>query len=65
VFSSKTVVRQYNKDWLSFGFISSEEEQPRPNCVVRGQKLANRVTVPASHKQSHLSKNQLTILKGV
>jgi hypothetical protein len=27
---SKTAVRQYNENYLSFGFTSSGEEQPRP-----------------------------------
>jgi hypothetical protein len=36
--SSTNVVRQYDEDYLSFGFISSGEEQPRPKC---GEKLAN------------------------
>jgi hypothetical protein len=33
--SSKIVVHQYKEHYLSFGFISSGEEQPRPKCVVR------------------------------
>jgi hypothetical protein len=36
---SKTVVRHYNEDDLSFGIISSGEEQPRPKCVACGEKL--------------------------
>jgi hypothetical protein len=28
--SFKTAVCQYNEDYLSFGFISSREEQPNP-----------------------------------
>jgi hypothetical protein len=32
--SSKTAVCQYNKDYFSFGFISSREQQPRPKYLV-------------------------------
>jgi hypothetical protein len=32
--SSETVVGRYNEDYLSFGFISSVEEQPRPQCAI-------------------------------
>jgi hypothetical protein len=38
--SSITVMHQYND--LSYRFISSGEEQPRPKCVVCGEKLANQ-----------------------
>jgi hypothetical protein len=31
--SSKTAVRQYNEDYLSFGIISCGEEQPRPSVL--------------------------------
>jgi transposase len=49
--SSKTAVRQYAEDYLSFGFISSgEEERPRPKCV-RGEKLANQAMVPSKLKR--------------
>ena len=43
--TSKSVVCQYKEDYLSFGFISSEEE-PHPKCVVCGKKLANQAMVP-------------------
>jgi hypothetical protein len=36
---SKTVVNQYYEDYLSFGFISSGEEQLSPKCIVCGEKL--------------------------
>jgi hypothetical protein len=40
--SSKTAVRQYHEDDLSFGIISSGEEQLCPKSVVCCEKLANR-----------------------
>jgi hypothetical protein len=47
----KTVVRQYNEDYyLSFGFISSGEEQPRPKCVLCDVNLANQAMVPSELK---------------
>ena len=46
--TSKSVVRPYKEDYLSFGFISSEEEEPRPKCVVCGEKLANQAMVPST-----------------
>jgi hypothetical protein len=49
--SSKTVVRWYNKNYLSFGLILSGEEQPRPKCVVCGEKLANQAVVPSRLKR--------------
>jgi hypothetical protein len=45
--SSTTVVCQYNENYFSFGFISSRGEQPRPKCVVCGEKLANQAMVPS------------------
>jgi hypothetical protein len=47
--SSKTAVR--NENYLSFGFISSGEEQPRLKCVVCGEKLANQAMVPSKPKR--------------
>ena len=45
--TSKSVVRQYKEDYLSFGFISSEEEEPRPKCVA----MANQAMVPSKLKR--------------
>jgi hypothetical protein len=41
--SSKTVMCQYNEDYLSFGLISSGEEQPHHKCVVCGEKMVNKL----------------------
>jgi hypothetical protein len=68
--SSKTVLRQYNEDYLSW-LISSGEEQPRPKCVVCGGKLANQAIcmVPSKLKRhlhtkhSHLSKKPTDYFK--
>jgi hypothetical protein len=49
--SSKTAVRQYDEDYLSFRFISSGEEQPRPKCAVCGEKLASQAMVPSKMKR--------------
>jgi hypothetical protein len=38
--SSKSVMRQYNEDYLSFGFLSSGEKQPRHKGFVCGVNLA-------------------------
>jgi hypothetical protein len=51
IVSSKFVMRQYNEDYLSFGFISSVEEQPHPKCTVCGEKLANQDEVPTKLKR--------------
>ncbi|XP_063785805.1 zinc finger BED domain-containing protein 5-like [Pseudophryne corroboree] len=62
---AKAVVRQYKEDYLSFGFISSGEEQPRPECLVCGEKLANQAMVPSKLKRhlhtkhSHLCKKPI------
>jgi hypothetical protein len=45
--SSKTI----NEEYLSFGFISYGEEQPRPWCVLCGEKLANQDMVPSKLKR--------------
>jgi hypothetical protein len=50
VLTSKIVVRRYN-EYLSFGFISSGEEEPRPTCVVCGKKLANQAMVQSKLKR--------------
>jgi hypothetical protein len=50
-----------NEDSLSFGLISSGEEQPCPKFVVYGEKLANQAMVPSKLKRhlhtkgSHIS----------
>jgi hypothetical protein len=41
------------KTYLSFGFISSGEEQLRPKCIVCDEKLATQAMVP-SELESHL-----------
>jgi hypothetical protein len=61
---SKTVVRQYNENYLSFEFISSGEEQPHTKCVVCGEKLANQAMVPSKlkrylHTKRIYARNQL------
>ena len=67
--TSKSVVRQYKEDYLSFGFISSGEEQPRPKCVVCGEKLANQAMVPSKLKRhlhtkhSHLCEKPIEYFK--
>jgi hypothetical protein len=48
--SSETALRQYNKDSLSFGFISYVEKQPRPTGVICREKLANEAMVPSKLK---------------
>jgi hypothetical protein len=69
--SSKTVVHRYNEDSFSFGFISSGEEQPRPKCVVCGEKLANQAVVPSKSKRhldtkhSHLSEKPIEYFKSL
>ena len=50
-FTSKLVVRQYKEDYLSFEFISYGEEEPRPMCVVCGEKLANQALVSSKLKR--------------
>jgi hypothetical protein len=66
---SKTIVRQYNEDSLSFGLISSGEEQPRPKCVACGPKLANQATVASKlkrqlhKKHSHLYEKPIEYFK--
>ena len=54
--ASKSVVRQYKEDYLSFGLISSGEE-PRPKCVVCGEKLANQAMVPIKLKRHLYTKH--------
>jgi hypothetical protein len=49
--SSKTVVLQYNADYVSFGFNPSGAEQPHPKCVDCGEKLANQAMVPSKLKK--------------
>jgi hypothetical protein len=67
--SSKTVMRQYNEDHISFGFISSGDEQPRPKCIVCGEKLSNRAMVPSKPekhlhtKHAHLCEKPLEYFK--
>jgi hypothetical protein len=51
--SHKTMMRQYNGSYLSFGFISYGEEQPLPKYVVCGPKLANQTMVP-NYLKRHL-----------
>jgi hypothetical protein len=71
--SSKTVARQYNEDYLSLGFISSGEEQPRTarKCVVCGEKVANQAMVPSELKSTFTqsthtyARNQFNMLKGL
>jgi hypothetical protein len=58
---SKTVVHQYNEDYLSFVFISSGEEQPSPKCVVCVENLANQAMVPSKLKE-HLH-TKLTFIR--
>jgi hypothetical protein len=68
--SSKTVVFQYNKDYLSFRFIPSGDQH---KCVVCGEKLANQAMVPSKLKRhlhtkqsTHIyARNQLNLLKGL
>jgi CCR4-NOT transcriptional regulation complex NOT5 subunit len=48
--SSKTIVHQYNEDSLSFGFISSGEEQPRPWYTV-GRKMSEQESGAADKHQ--------------
>jgi hypothetical protein len=58
--SSRTVMWQYNENYLSFGFISSGEEQPHSKCVVCGEKLANQAMVPSKlEKHLHLKHSHL------
>lgn len=49
--TSKTIVQQYNEDYLSFRFISSGEQQPRPRCIVCGGKSAKQDMVPSKLKR--------------
>jgi hypothetical protein len=66
--SSKTVMRQYNEDYTSFGFISPGEKQPRPNEFC-GEKMANRAMVPSKLKRhlhtkhSHLCEEPIKYFK--
>jgi hypothetical protein len=57
--SSKHVLHQYNEHYLSFGFISSSEEQPHPKCVVCSEKLANQAMVPSKLKSLHTNHSHL------
>jgi hypothetical protein len=67
--SSETAMRQYNEDYLSFGFISSGEEQPRPKCIVCSDKLVNETVVLSKLKRnlhtkhSHLCKKPIDYFK--
>lgn len=71
IVSSKTVMHQYNENYLSLRFISSREEQPYPKCVACGEKLANQASVPSKLKRcftqsTHIYvRNQVNILKGL
>ncbi|XP_023702941.1 protein ZBED8-like [Cryptotermes secundus] len=46
--SSKTIVRQANEDYMSFGIISFGEDHASPKCVVCGEKLTKlkKQTIP-------------------
>jgi hypothetical protein len=60
----KTIMWQYNKDYLSFGFISSREEQPCSKCVVCGETLTNQSMVPSLHiRHSHLGEKPAEYIK--
>jgi hypothetical protein len=63
--NSKTVFRQYNEDYLSFGFISCGEEQPRPKCVVCGEKLANQSVVSSKLKRQRHAKHSHLLEKPI
>jgi hypothetical protein len=47
---STTIMRQNNDDYLSFGLISSGEEQSLPKCMVCSEKQANQAVVPSKLK---------------
>jgi hypothetical protein len=63
--TSKTVVHRYNEDYLSFGFISSGEEQPRPKGIVCDEKPANQAMIPSNlhTKHSHLCMKPIEHIK--
>jgi hypothetical protein len=69
--SSKTIVLQYNEDYLLFlEFFSFGEQQPRPKCVLYGEKLATQAMVPSKLKRQLHTKhiyvrNRLNIVKGL
>jgi hypothetical protein len=50
---------------LSFGFISSGEEQPYPKCVVCGEKMANQAMVPSKLKRHLHTKHSHLCVKPV
>lgn len=55
--SSKTKRRQYDDNYLSYGFISTGDAScPLPLCLVCGGKLSNEAMVPSKLKR-HLTTN--------
>jgi hypothetical protein len=67
--SSESFARQYIKDYLTFGFISSREEQSRPTCVVSGENLENQAILSSKLKRhlhikhSHLCEKPIEYFK--
>ena len=55
---SKVKKRQYDDNYLTFGFIfTGETSCPLPLCLLCGMKLSNHATVPSKLKR-HLTTNQ-------
>lgn len=60
---SKLNVRKYHDTYLSFGFISSTEDIPRPQCVICGERLSNEAMVPSKLKRHLTTKHKFALDK--
>lgn len=60
---SKLSARKYNETYLSFGFISTNEDIPRPQCVICGERLSNEAMVPSKLKRHLTTKHKFAVDK--
>lgn len=57
--SKLSSVRKYQENYLSFGFASTlNEDPPRPQCVICGEKLSNEAMVPSKLKRHLTTKHK-------
>jgi len=52
------IIRKYDESYLSFGFTSTNDEKPKPHCVICYEKLSNHSMKPSLLKRHFLTKHQ-------